>query len=515
MKKTLLLLVGVAVATLGFADQNPFKRAKERTQAHNKMKSIKFNDFQARTNAVIPTLIKQSYWDLSSSNWVSSMANKQVYQNDLLVVEYQLSYSLNDTQSRTTYTYNGNKKLVQVLGEQNAGGTYIPFYRYTISYFNNNLKEITLGESYDLMSMSWLPTVRYTTEYNTRGEQIKFLFEQYMNGMWSTQYGYSTLITYLNNTNKIVELVDSSFNFNTMLFEADYKEVKSYNASAEVNNILSYYNDGSGLELNSDDSIFYTNGIPTKLISYQYDNSTNMFEKTNLIDQLIWRNFDPTIDLFYNEPIGYTVSVWINNNWRFDERTSTTFPDNNGSSVSLTEVYNSNDMWVNQSRYSEFYDVNKNELEYSNENYNNQNNVWVTTYGEKFMYQYDVNNNIVEEINEEYNSTVGAYQKTNKYEYSDFITIALGVNTNKNTLETKLYPNPSANGTVSIQVNLLEASTLNIKITDMKGSVVYTDESNVGKGLNTIELKNLEQGMYIVELNTEYGISRTKLVVSN
>ncbi len=80
-------------------------------------------------------------------------------------------------------------------------------------------------------------------------------------------------------------------------------------------------------------------------------------------------------------------------------------------------------------------------------------------------------------------------------------------------METKLFPNPSSNGNVSLQVNLLEASALNIKITDMKGSVVYTDDRKLGKGLNTVELKNLEQGIYIVELNTEYGISIAKLVV--
>lgn len=512
MKRLLLIMLSVALTTATFANHNPFKKTKERKEAHNKMKSINFNDFQARANAVVPTLIKQSYWENSLNTWQASSALRNTYANDVVVTSLQMNYTQTDTIFRQTNTYNANKQLVQMYGEQYIGGIFVPNSRYTITY--NNLKQFVLGENYDSFSQTWQPFSRVNIEFNTRGEQIKYIFEQYNGGVWQVQFGYSTFISYLNNTNKIVDLIDSSYNFNSMQMEPDYRESKTYNANEEVVEIMSYSNNGLGsLVLETKDSVFYTLGIPSKLIQYEYDSVSNTFNRAMKFDQLTWLNFDPTIDLFYNQPIGFWIYSWDNNAWIQEERTNTTFPDANGSRVELTEVYNNMNVWVNQARYSEYYDSRKNETESSNEVYNNQTSTWETIYGEKYMYQYDVNNNIVEEINEEFNSTISAYQKTNKYEYSDFITIALGINTIKNTLEATLYPNPSTNGSVSVNVNMIAASTLNIKITDLKGSIVYTDESNLGKGVNTIELKNLEQGMYIVELNTEYGVSRTKLVV--
>ena len=58
------------------------------------------------------------------------------------------------------------------------------------------------------------------------------------------------------------------------------------------------------------------------------------------------------------------------------------------------------------------------------------------------------------------------------------------------------------------------ASALSIKITDLKGSVVYTDVRELGEGMNTIELHGLQQGLYVVVLSSEYGVARVKLAVN-
>ena len=512
MKKILLILIGVAIVTSANATRNPFERTNKKTEARNKTKSIMSNDYRAKVNAVVPTLTKQSYWESLSNDWQGSFALKSTYANDVIVSTLQMNYAQTDTIIKQTYTYNSNKQLIQTYTEQYIGGVFIPIFRNTYTY--DNLKEFLLSESYEASSQTWLPTSRNTIEYNSRGEQIKNIYEQNSGGVWQVQSGYSTYINYLNNTNKIVELIDSSYNFNTMQMEADYREIKTYNANGEAVEILMYESDGMGsLVLTTKDSVFYTAGLPNKLLQYEYDSVSNSFQKTLKFDQLTWLNFDSNVDLFDNEPVAYWISSWQNNAWKPETRTSTTFPDANGSLVELTEAYNNLNVWVNQSRYSEFYNANKDVTENSNEIYNSFTRSWQTIYGERFIYQYDANNNITEEINEEFNIGVNAYEKTNKYEYSDFITIVLGVNTHTKTLETKLFPNPSSDGNVSIQVNLLAASALTVKVCDMKGSVVYTDERTLGKGLNTVELKNLEQGIYIVELNTEYGISIAKLVV--
>lgn len=513
MKKTLLMVLGVAFATVAIANQNPFERTKERKQAKQKMKME--NSFPLKTSAGIenvPTLQKQSSWDEMNSSWMPLNALRRVYSNDLIVRDYQLNYAQTDTLYRSTLSYNSNKKLTQILGEQKMSGVYVPNSRYTLTYSNNDLKTVVVGETWDQFTQAWNSFSRATQEFNSRGDQTKYVYEQFNNGVWEVQFAFASQITYLGNTNKMLEYVDSSYNFNTKMFEANYKDVRTYNANEQVIDITSYSNNGVGLELSYRDSIFYTAGIPTKLIEYDYDAATMTFTKVYKFDNLTWNNFDPNIDLFYNTPTYYETSNWVNNLWELEERSTTTFPDSYGSYIQLEESY-VNNAWVNGSRYRYLYDSRGNFIEETNEDYDEINNTWRILFGSKNIYMYDMSNNITEDISEYYEGNINAWKKEMKYEYADYITINTGINTNKNTLEVKLYPNPSTDGRVSINVNMEAASELSIKITDLKGSVVYTDKKELGKGLNTVELSGLQQGMYVVEMSTEAGLSRVKLIV--
>ena len=79
---------------------------------------------------------------------------------------------------------------------------------------------------------------------------------------------------------------------------------------------------------------------------------------------------------------------------------------------------------------------------------------------------------------------------TNLFEYSNYITILAGVSPNKNTLEVKLYPNPSENGNVKINLNLEKSSNISISVIDINGRKVSSQEVNLGTGLNTVQLSN-------------------------
>jgi hypothetical protein len=503
------------LATLTNATHNPFKKNKDRKIAMSKMKSNTIGIPKTLASETVPTLTKQSYWDFQSSAWSTQTATKSVYSNDLLITEYMMNYLQTDTFYRITYTYNANKQLIQTIGSTKSGpNSYTPNFRYSITYSNNNLKTVYLGENYDTQTQTWNLMNRETEELNTRGESTRYVNEQYNNGVWEIQNAYSRFYTYLNNnSNKIVEMIDSSYSFNTMQLEANYREVKTYNANEEVVYILNYANMGFGLRMTTKDSIFYTAGVPTKLVSYSYDTLTSTFNREMKFDDIAWSNFNSTTDLFYNEPLGYVISIWDNNAWQFEERTATTFTDNFGSYLRLTEVYNSSNVWVNQYRYKEIFDSRLNFIESSDENYNIQTNAWVMSYGQKYLLQYDMSNNIIEEINENFNITNNTYEKGYRYEYSNFITIASGFNTSKNTIEVTLYPNPSADGRVSVNVKMEEETELSIKITDLKGSIIYSEKKELGKGLNTVELSGLQQGMYVVEMSTDAGLSRVKLIV--
>jgi hypothetical protein len=98
-------------------------------------------------------------------------------------------------------------------------------------------------------------------------------------------------------------------------------------------------------------------------------------------------------------------------------------------------------------------------------------------------------------------------------EYSNFINVVAGVNYSSNTLEVKLYPNPSENGNVNINLNLEKASNISISVMDINGRKVSSQDVNLGTGLNTVQLTNLNAGLYFVEIVSDYGVSKSKLIV--
>ena len=120
---------------------------------------------------------------------------------------------------------------------------------------------------------------------------------------------------------------------------------------------------------------------------------------------------------------------------------------------------------------------------------------------------------MTEKVSIEYNVTDSAYNFVRKEEYSEFITITTGLNNTDKVIETKLFPNPSTNGIVNIDLKLEKASSVAIELVDINGRLVNVQHIDLGQGLNTVELNGLNKGMYFVIITSDYGVSRTKLLV--
>ncbi len=514
--KTFLLIVLAGMFSINANAKNfTLNKRKNNAQEFQKYASVFKNKVvPASTLVSVPRLIKESSWDNNMMAWSPNNAMRKVYQNDLLVAEYNLNYALTDTASSTIYTYNADKKLTSIVSSYNTGVALVPFNRYTFTYSNNYLKENALSEMYNEQTNQWLPQSRSMAEYNVYGMQTAGVYESYNNNTWEIMFAFKANISYLNSTtDKITEYVDSSYNVNTMQYEIDYREQRLYTSNGEVTDILVYYGTGfNSVYPAYRDSLNYSAGVISSIIEFDYDTTLNAYIKSTKVDNINWINFNPNTDIYNNEADAYTESIWDNNSWLLDNRSSTTYPDNYGSTIYIEQMHDGTN-WVNTVRTQLINDEKRNRINQYYELYDPIVGNWQYEFGERIFYTYDLMNNIAEDYNENYNNNVSQWIKSVKHEYAEYITINTGVNTYKNTIETKLYPNPSNNGTVSIQVNLLEASVLNIKITDVKGSLVYSEQKELGKGINTIEMNGLQKGMYFVELNTEYGIAISKLIV--
>lgn len=517
MKRTLLLLLLSTSLLQSYAKHEFFDR--KTTRVEKQRKNIPFalqkSPVSLANNITIATLEKTSSWDNIQQNWIPGNSYKENYQNDLLIAAYEMNYTQTDTFTIINYIYFPDKKIQQITyNYQVSPGLILPSNRQTFTYTNNDLRIIVVGEQYDAQTQTWTNEYRTTYDFNSKGMQIGVKQEGYNNNAWEIFYANKTDIEYLRpNSNKILFISDSTYSNNTSSFELTNKELRTYNVNEELIDIqYSTLYQGLGMITTHIDSVYYTNGVVSLIDQYVLDSSGLALLKSRRISNIRWVNFDPNTDVYYNNSDAYTISNWEQNAWQFSLRASASYPDSYGSSIYTDERY-VNNAWQNSIRYNNINDNKKNAIENSSEEFNMLTNTWELSNGGRYTHQYNMSNLITETIQESYDGMITQWLKTEKYEYSDFVTIALGINTKEKTIEAKLYPNPCTNGRVSINVKMEAASELRIKITDLKGSVVYTDKKDLGKGLNTVEFSGLQQGLYMVELSTDFGVTSVKLMV--
>lgn len=77
-----------------------------------------------------------------------------------------------------------------------------------------------------------------------------------------------------------------------------------------------------------------------------------------------------------------------------------------------------------------------------------------------------------------------------------------------------IAPNPN-NGTFAINYITSQNQTVTVKLIDVLGREVYAQNSNVNNGFNAIDIttKDLNKGIYLVELNTENGKKTERVVI--
>lgn len=99
-------------------------------------------------------------------------------------------------------------------------------------------------------------------------------------------------------------------------------------------------------------------------------------------------------------------------------------------------------------------------------------------------------------------------------EWMDVALSAVGTNEISNEVSLDLFPNPS-NGTVTINYTANVNTDMNISIVNMIGETVYTTNGGNTKGsfIKNLDLSHLPKGVYMVNVNSGFGITTKKLVI--
>jgi hypothetical protein len=514
MKKIYALVIISLIGFNSFAIDKPFKRHQNYKTQLQKSLTKQNNEFNLASLGNIPGLTKSNNWDEINNSWVGVTAQRQIVNNNQITQTYFLSYNLADTFSRVSYTYDNQGRYLSSLTENlDFNRKYYPQTRVNFTYSSNGLSQTAVIERYDTVSKTWSFDSKILNEKNDRGASIRDIYYYYSNNVWEVSFGSSTKITYLNSTSlKTTEEVDSAFDFNTKTMKARFKTTQAFDANDRAVDIKFFeedFNTGN-LLLTFQDSVYYdANGIPNLLIEKEVDAAGNATDVLKYTD-IVWLNYNSNINIFENNEPNYKFYYKLGSSWVLGGRSSATYPDNNGSVISLQEDYNAG-VYVPDIRRSTIFNSNKDLIEETEESYDNIAGVWSYMYGNKYVITYDANNNQSEYITQNLNSNTNLFVNSEKKEYSEYVQVNTGISTAKKD-ELIVYPNPVTSNELNIKHKTQTNQAATVSIYDISGKQLKEINLNMNGNNSSIQLDNIEKGIYLVKFETNNETTYSKFI---
>ena len=95
------------------------------------------------------------------------------------------------------------------------------------------------------------------------------------------------------------------------------------------------------------------------------------------------------------------------------------------------------------------------------------------------------------------------------FSYSNLVAINIA-----DKKSVKLYPNPLVDGKVTLIINNPNAPISTVQITDINGKIFYNEKLNTAESVKfTINLENLNKGLYFVTISNSSGSQTQKLTI--
>lgn len=81
-----------------------------------------------------------------------------------------------------------------------------------------------------------------------------------------------------------------------------------------------------------------------------------------------------------------------------------------------------------------------------------------------------------------------------------------------------ISPNPVAKGnTVTLRFESVVKAVVDIKVIDMAGRIMFTQQNNAIQGINSVSINHLERllpGMYLLQMNDGSTVQTTKFTIA-
>ncbi len=470
--------------------------------------------FHVNAQKTLHQLEHHDVWDSVSNTWINLNHVLYTYNNDGTIAQKLTQNNNQKNIEKTDFEYDNFGNIISETISFNDTLTNIwrPSFRRITNYHQNKFIKEERNELWNKDINQWQLSSRKINDYNINNDIILLQIEQVINGDTTITLGERTDITYNINNNKSKETF-IKYNSGLKKWDTINRVSYEYNAKGLTSfQIIELYNTTS-LTWDSVHKQTYTyNNLDTlkQVKTFLFDKNTGTWMNNELYDNINWIIWNR--DISEQENIAsYLYKRWsdLSNTYEIQKSFTKNILDAFGSNVSTVLSFQNN-LFVPEQEFTNLFDSHFNKTYYHIRN--GVNGAWTNFYEELYEYSYGSNDELIEKIIWVFNFNITALQKAERVRFENFIT--LGLQSKSNTLEASLYPNPSNNRSVNIDINLVEASLLEIEVTDLNGKIVYSESTQREKGMNTLKLDGLSKGMFVVRLRSENGTFRTKLLVT-
>jgi hypothetical protein len=390
----------------------------------------------------------------------------------------------------TLYAYTGI--LVSSATRKDASNNFL-----TRTFTSYDTSENVIESLHQNWLSSWVNNYRDTFVFDSYNNRITQLNQNWNGSVWVTAVGANYINTY-SGSGKILTQVTQ--NWNGTSWENVNRFTYTYNGNDQViQDIRESWNSVALAWQNTSkyDYIYDVSNINTQTIKYSWSGSA-WVNDTQIINA-VWADW--TGDISTSKPQSYTFQTWSGSTWVNSQRLLSATYDSNGGSIETFQQYVSS-AWVNESRYSIFYDAQFNNTGKRDESWDLAFAVWDTVYEFRYLYTYDGNNSITQSIYQEYNVSSHAYQNYFRTDYSGFLLLNVSPVEAYENYSAQLFPNPLTEFS-DVFVDSEHFNPVLYSVYDISGKKILSEKIQARSF--RLYKKNLDAGIYFLMLSGSGG----------